>query len=99
LISGVHIAGLKTGLSTLYWGVLTRQVTRPLVFNRKLLKPVEESYFLPYVFNISIVEARDDYMDIHGGNRELPVNAVDKLVSGLKKVYTLNKKLKIMLAH
>jgi hypothetical protein len=74
------------GLSTLYWGVSTRQITRPLVFAPKLLTPAEEKYFLPYVFNVSIDEARNDYMDIHGGNRELPVNATYNLVNGLKKI-------------
>jgi hypothetical protein len=74
------------GLATLYWGVSERQITRPLVFAPGLLKKEEESYFLPYVFNVSIDEARNDFMDIHGGNRELPVNAVDSLVSALAGV-------------
>jgi hypothetical protein len=77
-----------SGLSTLYWGVSARHITRPLVFAPQRLTPEEEKYFLPYIFNVSIDEARNDYMDIHGGNRELPVNAVDNLLSGLKKVYT-----------
>ncbi len=63
------------GLSTLYWGVSTRHITRPLVFAPERLSPAEESYFLPYVFNISEDEARNDYMDIHGGNREIPAGS------------------------
>jgi hypothetical protein len=82
------------GLSTLYWGVSTRQITRPLVIVPKLLKPDEEKYFLPYVFNVSADEARNDYMDIHGGNRELPVNATDNLVKSLKKVAGSIEKIK-----
>ena len=74
------------GLSTLYWGVSTRQITRPLVFAPKLLTPAEENYFLPYVFNVSVDEARTDYMDIHGGNRELPAGATTKLVGSLKSI-------------
>jgi hypothetical protein len=74
------------GLSTLYWGVSERQITRPLVFAPKLLKPVEEKSFLPYVFNVSTDEARNDYMDIHGGNRELPVNAVHPLTEKLHQI-------------
>ena len=82
------------GLSTLYMGVSTRQITRPLVFVPKLLTPDEEKYFLPYVFNVSIDEARNDYMDIHGGNRELPVDATDNLVKGLKRVAEAVEKIK-----
>ena len=80
-----NMTALK-GLSTLYWGVSTRQITRPLVFAPKLLTQAEEKYYLPYVFNVSIDEARNDFMDIHGGNRELPRNATDKLVNSLKRV-------------
>jgi hypothetical protein len=81
------------GLSTLYWGVSNRQITRPLVFAPKQLKPEEEKYFLPYIFNVSIDEARNDYMDIHGADRELPMKSVDNLVSGLKRVYTSVEKI------
>ncbi len=80
-------AGLQ-GLSPLYWGVSARHITRPLVFAPQRLTPEEEKHFLPHIFNISIDEARNDYMDIHGGNRELPADAVDNLVNGLRRVYT-----------
>ena len=82
------------GLSTLYWGVSTRQITRPLVFAPRLLTPDEEKYFLTHIFNISVEEARNDYMDIHGGNRELPMNSVDKLVNSLKSVSSSMEKIK-----
>ena len=82
------------GLSTLYWGVSTRQITRPLVIVPKLLTSAEEKYFLPYIFNVSIDEARNDYMDIHGGNRELPVNATENLVNGLYRVSASIEKIK-----
>ncbi len=78
--------GALRGLSTLYWGVSTRQITRPLVFAPGLLTQAEEKYFLPYIFNVSIDEARNDYMDIHGGNRELPVNVTENLVNSLKRI-------------
>ncbi len=74
------------GLSTLYCGVSERQITRPLVFAPRLLKPAEEKYFLPYVFNISPEEARNDYMDIHGGDREIPFNAVLPLVGKIHQL-------------
>jgi len=76
------------GLSALYWGVSARQIIRPLVFAPQRLTPEEEQHFLPHIFNISIEEARNDYLDIHGGNRELPLDAVDNLVAGIKRVYT-----------
>jgi hypothetical protein len=61
---------LKTQLgrySTLYAGVSTRHVTRPLLLRPDVLSPEEEGYFLPFVFNVSESEARNDYVDIHGG--------------------------------
>jgi len=80
-------AGLE-GLSPLYWGVSARHITRPLVFAPQRLTPEEEKHFMPYIFNISVDEARNDYMDIHGGNRELPPDATDDLANGLRRVYT-----------
>jgi hypothetical protein len=35
-----------------------------------------------------VEEARNDYMDIHGGNRELAMHATEKMTAGLKRVYT-----------
>jgi hypothetical protein len=77
------------GLSTLYWGVSTRHITRPLVIAPERLDPDEEAYFLPHVFNVSLDEARNDYMDIHGGGHNaIPMGAADNFLSGLKSVYT-----------
>lgn len=77
------------GLSTLYWGVSTRHITRPLVIAPEKLSPAEEAYFLPHVFNISIDEARNDYMDIHGGGHNaIPMGRADNFLSALKRVYT-----------
>ncbi len=81
------------GLSPLYWGVSARQITRPLVFAPQKLTADEEKYFLPYVFNISVNEARNDYMDIHGGDREIALDAVDSLVSRINAVCLLFEKI------
>ncbi len=80
-------------LSTLYWGVSTRHITRPLVFVPQLLTTEEEAYFLPYIFNVSIKEARDDYMDIHGGNRTLPDGVISRFSGMLKRVYSSLEKI------
>ena len=53
--------------SNFYCYVSTRYVTRPLLFNPNALTAEEDSYFLPYVFNVSEAEARNDYIDMHGG--------------------------------
>jgi hypothetical protein len=82
------------GLSTLYWGVSERQITRPLVFAPDRLKKGEESYFLPHVFNVSVAEARNDFMDIHGGDREVPLNAVDSLITDLAGVCSTLEQIK-----
>jgi hypothetical protein len=81
------------GLDPLYWGVSTRHITRPLVFAPERLSPEEERYFLPHIFNVSVDEARNDYMDIHGGNRELPLNAVDNYLKDLKRIYVSIEKI------
>jgi hypothetical protein len=53
--------------STLYAGVSTRHITRPLLLRPEVLGPADEARFLPFIFNISEVEARRDYVDVHGG--------------------------------
>jgi hypothetical protein len=53
--------------STLYAAVSTRHITRPLLLRPEVLSAAEEARFLPFVFNISESEARDDYADVHGG--------------------------------
>ena len=52
--------------SNFYSGVSMRHLTRPLLVKPEFLKPEEESYFLPHVFNIHENEARMDYIDSHG---------------------------------
>ncbi len=75
-------------LSPLYWGVSTRHITRPLVFAPNRLAPNEEDWYLPHVFNISPEEARTDYMDIHGGNKELEEGKVPVLLNMLEKSWS-----------
>lgn len=53
-------------MSTMYGSVSLRYINRPLVFRPECLSPEEESYFLPYVFNVSHERARLDYIDVHG---------------------------------
>lgn len=54
------------GVSPLNWDVALRLVNRPLVIEPRRLSGREERYFLPWVFNVSEKEARDDYMDMQG---------------------------------
>jgi hypothetical protein len=60
-----------------YWGVSERFINRPLVAAPQLLKASEESYFLPYVFNTHLEQARMDYMDIHGGKATITPGVVE----------------------
>ncbi len=82
------------GLSTLYWGVSTRHITRPLVIVPERLSTQEEAYFLPHVFNVSLDEARNDYMDIHGGGHNaIPMGSTGNFLSGLRRAYTSMEKI------
>jgi hypothetical protein len=56
--------------STMYSGATLRYITRPLVIKPELLSEEDEAYFLPYVFNTRLNEARMDYIDQHGGRIE-----------------------------
>lgn len=56
--------------SAFFEGVSTRHINRPMVVKPDLLSPEEESYFLPHIFNNSDEEARQDYVDIHGGRKD-----------------------------
>lgn len=51
----------------LFTKVSFRYLNRPLLINPELLVPEKEAYFLPFVFNINKNEARNDYIDSHGG--------------------------------
>ncbi len=77
------------GVSPMYWGVTARHITRPLVIKPDLLTEAEESYFLPYVFNPSLTEARMDYTDIHGAHRSIEPGMMQRYVSQLKSAATL----------
>lgn len=67
--------------SNMYCAVSMRHVTRPLLFKPDVLTHEEESYFLPYVFNVSESEARNDYADFHGVRMTGPASWED---SGLQ---------------
>jgi hypothetical protein len=57
-------------VSPLNWDVAARLINRPLLVAPQRLSPKEESYFLPFVFNVSEQEARMDYTDIQGGRQQ-----------------------------
>ncbi len=75
---------------SLYWGVTERLINRPLVIAPGRLSATEESYFLPFVFNVSEQEARMDYMDVHGGRvsvaPEYVANYVRRLLAAADSV-------------
>ena len=54
-----------------YLGVSMRYLTRPLLIAPEELRPEEEEYFLPHIFNPHEGEARSDYIDFHGGRIDL----------------------------
>jgi len=65
------------GISAARWGVSLRHITRPLVVVPSNLTEEEESYWLPHVFNISVEEARQDYVDTHGGRRSVQPRMIE----------------------
>ena len=77
----------------LYWGVTERMITRPLVVAPQRLSEKEEAYFLPYVFNVSIEEARMDYMDIHGGRSSIQPGVVNNYVRRIQRAANLFEQL------
>ncbi len=80
-------------VSSLYWGVTTRHITRPLVIVPSRLSQQEEAYFLPYVFNVSKDEARNDYTDVHGLHNTIPEGAVSSFVSRLTAAAVMFEKI------
>ncbi|MCX7804084.1 MAG: hypothetical protein N3A38_02730 [Planctomycetota bacterium] len=54
-----------------YYFLSMRYICRPIVIRPDLLTPEEENYFLPHVFNVSEKEAREDFIDIHGGRHSM----------------------------
>jgi hypothetical protein len=79
---------------TYYFGVSARHITRPLVFAPQRLTPDEEKYFLPHIFNVSVDDARNDYMDLHGGDNFFPEGVVANFLENLKIAYTSIEKIK-----
>jgi len=71
-------------LSTIYFGVSLRHITRPLVPIPARLRQDEEDYWLPHVFNIWPDQAREDYLDFHGG--ELAPVSIGSLVPFLRRL-------------
>jgi hypothetical protein len=55
------------GVKVMNWSVSLRHATRPLVIVPGNLTAEESSYWLPHVFNVSQEEAKQDYVDLHGG--------------------------------
>src|SRR6185503_18313403 len=68
-------------INTMNWGVAARQINRPLVIAPQRLSENEESYFLPFVFNVSKEEARMDYTDIQGSHNSTPQGVVQNYVN------------------
>jgi len=73
-------------LNLINWSVAARLANRPLVAAPQRLSGSEESYFLPYVFNVSVQEARDDYIDIQGGRWETNPDSIKTLVTMLNTI-------------
>lgn len=73
------------GVSPMYWGLNNRYINRPLLIAPQLLSAAEESYFLPYIFNVSKEEGRMDYTDIHGARRSIPAGAMKNFVSRIRR--------------
>jgi hypothetical protein len=77
------------GATGIYWGVSARHITRPLVIAPQLLTKEEEAYFLPYVFNPSLEEARMDYTDIHGTHNMIPEGSMNRYVAMVNRAARL----------
>ncbi len=78
-----------------YWGASSRMINRPLVIAPQRLSEEEEAYFLPYIFNVSIEEARMDYIDIHGGRWTTSPDSikiyVEKIMQVCMKLESIDK--------
>ena len=73
-------------LNGIYWDVSSRMINRPLVAAPQRLSKQEESYFLPYIFNVSSEEARMDYLDFHGGRWTTLPDSVRIYVKKIREV-------------
>jgi hypothetical protein len=69
-----------------YWDVSSRMINRPLVAVPQRLSKEEESYFLPFIFNVSMDEARMDYLDFHGGRWTTSPESIKIYVEKIKSV-------------
>lgn len=87
--AGEYKSEALNGASGIYWGVTTRNITRPLVVAPDRLSAEEEAYFMPFVFNPSEKEARMDYTDIHGGHQTLTSGVANNYVAMLGKVISI----------
>ena len=77
-------------VSGINWNVAARMINRPLLAVPQRLTTEEESYFLPYIFNVSIEEARMDYIDIQGGRW---TTSPDSVKSYVKRINQLCKRI------
>ena len=78
----------------LFLRVSSRFMNRPLLINPEKLTPSEEAYFLPHVFNVDEQEARNDYIDGHGGRiRGTPTWRDETFLSALKDLRQAAKSL------
>ena len=88
-------AGNIGNLNSINWGVAARMIDRPLVAVPQRLSREEETYFLPYVFNVSLDEARMDYLDIQGGRWQTKPDSIKVYVNMIgsvcKKLNAVNK--------
>ncbi|MEP6951129.1 MAG: hypothetical protein ABI863_17710 [Ginsengibacter sp.] len=81
------------GVSGMYMDVSNRFINRPLVIAPQRLSENEESYFLPYVFNVSKDEARMDYIDLAGSRKTVPDGVIENYVAKLKTIYGMLEKI------
>lgn len=90
LNTALRIKGSAAGaLGTYSGGVTQRWITRPLMIKTDLLTPEEETYFLPYIFNIHEHEARYDYIDLAGSRlvpSVLPPTRTDPRIPAIQTV-------------
>ena len=79
----------NSNLGNLYginWNVAARMLNRPLVVDPQRLSKEEEAYFLPYIFNVSVDEARMDYTDIQGGRWTTSPDSIKSYIKRINQV-------------
>lgn len=75
-------------ISGINWNVAARMINRPLLAVPQKLSKDEESYFLPYIFNVSPKEARMDYIDIQGGRWTTSPDSIKSYVNRINQLCT-----------